>query len=178
MRWESIKELGSKWSDDQSMAAVRAGGSWEFRNPAVVSGSLKPALKSLSCGWCMIGKRGYHSKRSGTRQNDKYSKVHVYRNSFAFQQENVERIGQDQTMHSFVYDWRALPWPVGTGPDEADWGDRVGGLRGVAWGHSRTADEDVGVPGGRAPLPSGRGDEPSTRRPSRHCSRVRWPRFS
>jgi hypothetical protein len=46
----SIKEPGSKRSDDQSMAAVRAGGNWERRNLAVVSGSLKPALKSLSCG--------------------------------------------------------------------------------------------------------------------------------
>jgi hypothetical protein len=46
----SIKEPGSKRRDDQSMAAVRAGGNWERRNRAVVSGSLKPALKSLSCG--------------------------------------------------------------------------------------------------------------------------------
>ena len=71
MRWESIKQPGSKRSDDQSMAAVRAGGSWERRNLAVVSGSLKPALKSLSCGWCMIGRFGYHSNGFGTGQNDK-----------------------------------------------------------------------------------------------------------
>jgi hypothetical protein len=77
MKWESIKEPGSKRSDDQSMAAVRAGGSWELRNLAVVSGSLKPDLKSLSCGWCMIGRFGYHSNRPGIDLNDTYSKIHI-----------------------------------------------------------------------------------------------------
>ena len=32
-------------------------------------------------------------------------------------------------------------------PRGADWCDRIGGLRGVACGHLRDADEDVGVPG-------------------------------
>jgi hypothetical protein len=43
----------------------------------------------------------------------------------------------------------------GAGPRGADWGDRVGGLRGVACGHSRAADEDVGVPGQRIPSVGG-----------------------
>jgi hypothetical protein len=48
----------------------------------------------------------------------------------------------------------------GDGPRGADWGDRVGGLRGVACGHLRVADEDVGVPRrARAPLPVGTGPE-------------------
>ena len=34
-------------------------------------------------------------------------------------------------------------------PRGADWCDRIGGLRGVACGHSRDADEDVGVPSNR-----------------------------
>jgi hypothetical protein len=52
---------------------------------------------------------------------------------------------------------RARATSGGDGPRGADWGDRVGGLRGVAWGHSRVADEDVGVPGARAPHPVGTG---------------------
>ena len=48
----------------------------------------------------------------------------------------------------------------GDGPRGADWGDRVGGLKGVAWGHLRAADVDVGVPrGARAPRPVGTGPE-------------------
>ncbi len=39
---------------------------------------------------------------------------------------------------------------MGTDPEGADWGDRVGGLKGVACGHLRDADEDVGVPGDTA----------------------------
>ena len=35
---------------------------------------------------------------------------------------------------------------MGTGPEGADWCDRVGGLRGVACDHLRAADGDVGVP--------------------------------
>ena len=34
----------------------------------------------------------------------------------------------------------------GDGAHAPDWGDRVGGLRGVACGHLRAADEDVGAP--------------------------------
>ena len=45
-------------------------------------------------------------------------------------------------------------------PRGADWCDRIGGLRGVACGHLRDADEDVGVPrGARAPRPVGTGPE-------------------
>jgi hypothetical protein len=48
----------------------------------------------------------------------------------------------------------------GDGPRGADWGDRVGGLKGVACGHLRDADEDVGVPrGAHAPYPVGTGPE-------------------
>ena len=44
----------------------------------------------------------------------------------------------------------------GDGPRGADWGNRVGDLKGVACGHLRAADEDVGVPrGARAPHPVG-----------------------
>ena len=35
----------------------------------------------------------------------------------------------------------------GDGAGWADWCDRVGGLRGVAWGHSREADETSAFPG-------------------------------
>ena len=45
----------------------------------------------------------------------------------------------------------------GDGPRGADWGDRVGGLRGVAWGHLRDADEDVGVPRGARAMSGGDG---------------------
>ena len=38
----------------------------------------------------------------------------------------------------------------------ADWGDRVGGLKGVAWGHSRVADGDVGAPNPRLRPPARR----------------------
>jgi hypothetical protein len=47
----------------------------------------------------------------------------------------------------------------GDGPRGADWGDSCRGLRGVACGHLRDADEDVGAPGVRAPHPVGTGPE-------------------
>ena len=54
-------------------------------------------------------------------------------------------MGRDQTMHSFVHDWRARHIRWGRAP-RADWGDRVGGLKGVACGHSRVADETSALP--------------------------------
>ena len=68
-------------------------------------------------------------------------------------------------MQSLVHDWRT-PGNADVSsagverPRGADWCDRVGGLKRVAQGHSRTADGTSAFPeGARAPHPVGTGPE-------------------